>query len=248
MPTGYKLYQEYQTITRIPNPGFLCRAGLTCFKAESSSPIQLPIFPLIHCPSVPQSTMKAGELAQGRHPGCWFYTVGSGSFTSRPGSPSWLPDTSKYGIMEVPWTHSHLSTPTLSSLPSMTQEKRDQVGRITKERLLRWQDGGKHNRKRKHQSTKNLKLVQVRSPTQLHVLQLNGRAIPFWFGKADERIFGCRDRLIINTEEQPMQGSPPPTESSSFTPLALLHVLDSCLMKGSQPRKSKARHRLQTCD
>lgn len=192
--------------------------------------------------------MKAGELAQGRHPGCWFYTVGSGSFTSRPGSHSWLPDTSKYGIMEVPWTHWHSSTPTLSSLPSMTQEKRDHVGWITKEWLLRWQDGGEHNRKRKHQRTKNWRLVQVRSPTQLHVLQVNGRAIPFWCGKADEHIFGSRDRLIINTEEQPMQGSPPPTESSSFPPLALLHVLDSCLMRGSQPRESKTKHRLQTCD
>ena len=42
LPTGYKLYQEYQAVTRIPDPGFLCRAGLTCFKAESSSPIPAP--------------------------------------------------------------------------------------------------------------------------------------------------------------------------------------------------------------
>lgn len=75
-------------------------------------------FPLIHCPSVPQSTMKAGELAQGRHPGCWFYTVGSDSFTSRPGSPSWLPDTSKYGIMEAHGPiHTYLPLPLVPSLP-----------------------------------------------------------------------------------------------------------------------------------
>ena len=42
LPTGYKLYQEYQAVTRIPDTGFLCRAGLTCFKAESSSPIPAP--------------------------------------------------------------------------------------------------------------------------------------------------------------------------------------------------------------
>lgn len=55
LPTGYKLYQEYWAITRIQDPGFLCRAGLMCFKEESSSPIQLPISStnsLPFCPTV----------------------------------------------------------------------------------------------------------------------------------------------------------------------------------------------------
>lgn len=45
---------------------------------------------------------------------------------------------------------------------------------------------------------------QLRNPTGLHVLWLNGMATMFSLCKVGEYIFGFRDKMIINREEQLM--------------------------------------------
>lgn len=47
----------------------------------------------------------------------------------------------------------------------------------------------------------------------LHVPWIEGMGGLFSLQKVDEHIFGFRDKMIISTEEQPVQGFPPPVGS-----------------------------------
>lgn len=158
LPTGCKPYQKRRAITRTPDPDSnLRRVGST--EELQSSVIFLHPGPqsllLIHCSSVSRPLVKDSELLSdpflGTRQAPWVTVPHSGlGFFLRspfwPPSTTWLPGTSKLGTTETPMDSTTFIYLRLQLPSSITQEKTEQVGRVTKQSILRWKSGGKHNR------------------------------------------------------------------------------------------------------
>lgn len=144
LPAGCKPYRKCRAITRTPDPDSNLR-GVGSNEELQSTVIflhpSLQSLLLIHCSSVSWPSVKDSELLSdpflGTRQTFWVTVPHSGlGFFHRtpfwPPSTTWLPATSKLSTTETPTDPTTLIYLRLQLLSSITQEKIEQVGRVTK--------------------------------------------------------------------------------------------------------------------